>query len=138
MKNRFAILVTTVVFALLCPRISALAATRTWDGGGANPFWMNATNWDNDIAPLPGDDLVFPGGTSQSTAANNFPAGTTFNSIIIGGSYTINGQSIALNAGIRATNGSATSINNPLILNSNQTFTLAVGSATFSCPQQLI
>jgi len=134
MKNRFAIFVTTVIFALLYPKISALAATRTWDGGGTNSFWMNATNWDSDIAPLPGDDLVFPGGAAQLSAVNNFPAGTTFNSIIIGGAYSISGQSIALNAGIRATNGTGTTIYNSLILNSNQTFTLSVGSANFFLP----
>src|SRR5205823_9650424 len=32
----------------------------SWDGGGLSPNWTNATNWLGDIAPVAGDDLVFP------------------------------------------------------------------------------
>jgi fibronectin-binding autotransporter adhesin len=116
----------------ICSLVSTRAAVRTWDGGAADGTWMNATNWAGDVAPSAGDDLVFPAGAAQLTCNNNFPAGTTFNSIIIGAPYDFTGHSIALNAGILATNGNATYIETSLILNSNQTFTLNVGSASFN------
>jgi autotransporter-associated beta strand protein len=124
--NRF----VWVLFTLAtCIAVTASrAATSVWDGGGTNNFWLNATNWVGDVAPSAGDDLVFPTGAAQSTSFNDFPAATTFNSITIGAPYTFSGQSIALNAGIIATNGNATFFNNALILNSNQTFTLNVGT----------
>lgn len=69
------------------------------------------------------------------TSNNDFPAGTTFNSLIFsGGNYTISGSSLALNTGILATNGIGNRINNILILNSNQTFTLRFGSGSFFLP----
>ena len=114
--------------------LSSLAAVRTWDGGGGNSLWLNATNWVGDVAPLAGDDLVFPGGVSQLTTADNFPSGTTFNSLTLGGAYSLSGASIGLNAGILATNGSSVFINNSLVLNSNQTFTLNVGTTSFYIP----
>ncbi len=111
------------------------AATRTWDGGGANSNWTTATNWVGDVAPNPGDDLVFPSGTPQTFNDNDFPSATTFNSINLSGSaYNISGNSIALNAGIVATNGSNQRINNSLILNSNQAFTISLGGNSFFLP----
>src|SRR5262249_53579628 len=66
----------------------------------------------------PGDDLVFGVIASQFTNTNDFPPGTTFNSITIGASgYTLNGNSITLpiHSSITANfpNGSST-INLPL------------------------
>jgi len=125
-SNRF----VWVLFTLAtCIAVTASrAATSVWDGGGTNNNWMTATNWVGDVAPSAGDDLVFPP-APRLTSFNDFPAATTFNSITIGAPYTFSGQSIALNAGIIATNGNATFFNNALILNSNQTFTLNVGSS---------
>src|SRR5688572_5295278 len=61
--HRKSLLLNHRVFAvvpLICLlATSAPAATRTWDGGGADGFWTSATNWVGDVAPLPGDNLVF-------------------------------------------------------------------------------
>jgi len=104
------------------------AALRTWDGGGTNNNWTTATNWVGDVAPLPGDDLLFPTGKTRLSPINDFPSGTTFNSIIFSGTnYSLDGNSIALNAGIIATNATGNMVNNPLSLNSDQTFTVNVG-----------
>ena len=112
--------------ALLCAPLVAYPATRTWDGGDVHRLWTSPTNWVDDLAPVAGDDLVFPLGFSTSNE-NDFPAGTTFNSItFLGGNYTLNGSNLALNAGIRV---SASVGNNtiflPLTLNSNQSFTVS-------------
>jgi hypothetical protein len=36
-----------------------------WDGGGADNHWTTAANWVGDVAPQPGDDLVFPAGAAR-------------------------------------------------------------------------
>jgi len=82
--------------------------TRRWDGGGANSNWQTKENWENDVAPLPGDDLVFPAGASRMFNNNDFPANTTFNQIsILDGFYTLNGNAVRLNDGLVNNNGSA-------------------------------
>jgi autotransporter-associated beta strand protein len=83
---------------------SAPGATRSWDGGGGDAFWMTAGNWAADIAPVAGDDLVFPAGALQFTATNNFPALTSFASILLSSAgYTLQGNSITLSNGISDT-----------------------------------
>ena len=52
------------------------AATRTWSGAGGNDQWMTAANWQGGVAPVAGDDLVFPVGGLQTTNGNDFPVGT--------------------------------------------------------------
>ena len=60
----------------------AQAATRTWSGGA--PLlnaWSIAANWSGGVAPVAGDNLVFPLGAARMTNRNDFPAGTAFGSI---------------------------------------------------------
>ena len=130
--NTRTLLPLATIFCVLLP--SARAATRTWDGGGANDFWMNATNWVGDVAPVAGDDLAFPRGAARLSNWNNFPAGTSFNSITISGTgYYLDGANILLNAGINATNTSAgNTVHLPLTLNFNQTITTSNSGASLS------
>src|SRR5262245_35501522 len=58
-------------------------ATDIWTGAVDN-IWTRAANWEGGVAPVPGDDLVFPDTATRFTPANNFDVGTTFNSITIG------------------------------------------------------
>lgn len=39
---------------------SALAATKTWDGGGTDSNFSTAENWSDDTAPVDGDSIVLP------------------------------------------------------------------------------
>src|SRR5437764_13042405 len=79
-------------------------AAATWDGGGTDNNWTTAANWVGDIAPAPGDRLLFPRGAARLTAVNDFPGGTAFHSL---GSppgqstpaYQLSGNPIALAAG---------------------------------------
>ncbi len=108
----------------------ALAATKTWTGGGSDTNMMTAGNWSGG-APSAGDDLVFPANISNHTVVNNFTAATSFNSITFSGTatqdteYTISGNSMTLVAGItNSMTGSfflSQTISMPLILNGNQT-----------------
>src|SRR5262249_24093968 len=91
------------------PRLEALedrvvpATTRVWDGGSVvNHKWTTAKNWEGNVAPVPGDELVFPTGVGlgNRNSTNDFPAGTTFHSIsFTGGAYQIDGNAITLGAG---------------------------------------
>src|SRR6476659_1615277 len=90
------------------PRLLALEdrlapAIATWDGGGANNFWSTAANWVGDVAPNPGDDLVFPTGAAQLTNFNDFAVGTSFQSIsVTAGGYVISGNAVSITAGLSA------------------------------------
>src|SRR5262245_4120933 len=89
------------------PRLEAfedrvLLSTLTWDGGSANSSnWSDRFNWQGDVAPVGGEDLVFPSGAARQTNSNNFPSGTPFHSITFSGfGYTISGGSFnVLNLG---------------------------------------
>ena len=58
----------------------------TWDGGGANNLWKTKENWVGDVAPLPGDNLVFPAGAARMVNFNDYPSGIVFASITVSGS----------------------------------------------------
>jgi hypothetical protein len=84
-------------------------ATDTWTGA-VGPNWSTAGNWVGDVAPSPGDSLVFPAAAGNLTNTNDFPAGTTFNSITIQGSgYKMTGNALTLSSGITASYNGGTS-----------------------------
>ena len=89
----------------------ALLATVTWDGGSTlTNSWSDKVNWVGDVAPVAGDDLVFPDNAAQKTNVNDIKF-VLFNSLIFSGSgYTISaaGPSAFLNVDF-GINNSATS-----------------------------
>jgi autotransporter-associated beta strand protein len=107
--------------------------TRTWDGGGVNALWTNPTNWTGDISPVAGDDLSFPPGAARLTSTNDFSAGTTFNSISIGGAgYLLRGANLVIAGGIAATHSTGVStVQLPVQLSASQTFTNANAGALY-------
>jgi fibronectin-binding autotransporter adhesin len=114
-------LVALVIPLVFIPALQAHAALRTWDGGGADNFWMTPANWVTDSAPVAGDDLLFPSGAARLSNSNNFAGGTTFNSIMFSaGGYDLRGSLITLKAGVTNLAGSNL-IRTPLSLSSNQT-----------------
>jgi PKD repeat protein len=77
--------------------------TAVWDGGGADEHWTTAANWSSDLAPVTGEDLVFPSGAAQLWNVNDYPAGTAFKSILFAGyGYQVHGNSVTLTHGLRA------------------------------------
>jgi autotransporter-associated beta strand protein len=102
------------------PAAPAIAATRTWTGAGGNNQWTTAANWQGNIAPVAGDDLVFPSGGAQATNVNNYPALTAFAGISFGGNYIVTGNPITLTGPLAITGFSATTV----------TFSLPVSIAT--------
>jgi autotransporter-associated beta strand protein len=71
-----------------------------WDGGSLDSnHWSDELNWVGDVAPGPGDDLVFAAAAGQFTAVNDFAAGTSFHSITVDAGYELGGQAILLEGG---------------------------------------
>jgi hypothetical protein len=67
--------------------ITVSTTTRTWGGGStANNLWKTKENWVGNVAPIAGDNLVFPSGAAQLESVNDYPAGTVFGSITVSGS----------------------------------------------------
>jgi autotransporter-associated beta strand protein len=110
--------------------------TRVWDGGGANNLWSTPENWVGDTAPAEGDDLEFPNIAAQAINVNDFPDGTTFNSLRFnGGGYRLQGARIALNAGIGAVSRSGPNeLALPLTLNTNQAISANLDPLHISSP----
>jgi hypothetical protein len=65
-------ILVTVLAATLVAAPKAQAATRTWDGGGADNNWSTAANWSSDTLPVAGDTVTF-NGTSTKPAIINVP-----------------------------------------------------------------
>lgn len=76
-------------------------AVSTWSGA-VNGLWSNAGNWD--VAPVAGDDLVFPSTAAQFTTQNDLASGLSFGNITFSGSsYNLGGNSLLLTGTISST-----------------------------------
>src|SRR5437764_391502 len=112
-------------------------AAATWDGGGTDNNWTTAANWVGDIAPAPGDGLLFPRGAARLTAVNDFPGGTAFHSL---GSppgqstpaYQLSGNPIALAAGFSFQGDVGSLTTNPPV---NDDCAISVGPLFFTGPK---
>ncbi|MGA2035754.1 MAG: autotransporter-associated beta strand repeat-containing protein, partial [Thermoguttaceae bacterium] len=79
-------------------RTSIFSATRTWIGG-ADTNWMTPQNWFGGMSPQPGDTVVFSAAAGTETV-NDFPAATSFSTLIFqGGDFTVSGNDLAIAAG---------------------------------------
>jgi hypothetical protein len=116
------------VFLLLLFSVNVFSATKIWDGGAADANWTTAANWSTDVAPVTGDDLVFPAAALQQSNNNNFFFLTSFHSITVeGGTYTVAGNPIRLTGGLIATTGTQT-FNFAITLSGAQTFFADTGA----------
>src|SRR5436190_23679337 len=79
----------------------AVPSTVTWDGGSTRTSnWTDRFNWAADVAPVAGDDLVFPASAAQRKNVNNFPSDTLFNSLTFNGTgYSVLASSSRINLG---------------------------------------
>jgi fibronectin-binding autotransporter adhesin len=133
----FGMIALFVLAGLILAMRIVQAATRTWDGGSAiDGNWQTAANWQSNLAPVAGDDLVF--GTSPRTSStNNFAAGTIFNSITLGlGGNFISGNSVGLNAGLTMTGG-ILSLSSIKLINAQTFSSTAGGGGVINSPIDL-
>ncbi len=130
MKKFLRLWMLVCVLALLGSTLSkAQAATKTWDGGGADNNWTTAANWDLDTAPVAGDSLVFAG-TVRPTAVNNFAANTNFSGITFSagaGAFVLSGNAVNIAGDITNSATNVQTISLPLVLTAAQNVT---GSGT--------
>src|SRR5260370_28800106 len=98
-----------MILACLClfAALNASSATQTWNGGAVpDGRWTTPGNW-NGVAPTTNDLLIFTGGT-QTSATNNFPAGTPFDNISFNSgasAFTLNGNPMILSSPTDAGSG---------------------------------
>jgi autotransporter-associated beta strand protein len=72
-----------------------VSGARTWTGGSAvDDNWSTAANWSGNVAPGPGDDVVFVG-PSRPTPYNNTSV-SPLHSIAINGSFALSGNGVTL------------------------------------------
>ena len=84
MKTVRPALCSRAVAALLLAPFTAIAGTRTWDGGGTGEHWASNLPWEGNNAPVAGDILVWPANQfAGSETDNDFPSGTSFREIKI-------------------------------------------------------
>ncbi|HEX8637293.1 MAG TPA: hypothetical protein VF692_04475 [Pyrinomonadaceae bacterium] len=68
----------TLFFMLFVFSLHVYSAVKTWDGGGTDNNWATAAYWLGDVAPIPGDDLVFPANAAKFSTVNNIGLLTTY------------------------------------------------------------
>ena len=79
--------------------VQTFAATKTWSATPVSGAWSNPANWDGGVAPVNGDDLVFPANSTIKATTNDLN-NLAVNSITFNGNgYTIAGLPIVLGAG---------------------------------------
>ena len=88
--------------------LTIVPTTRTWDGGGTDNLWTTAANWVGDVAPLPGDNLVFPAIAAQFNNVNDYPPGTQFGSITVSGTGYIFHNGILSTTSVQVPSGTLT------------------------------
>jgi autotransporter-associated beta strand protein len=119
-------------FGLVVPE-EASAAQKTWTGGSmVDSEWQTGANWGG-TAPSAGDDLVFPSGASRLTNHNNFPAGTSFNTVSFSGDgYVITGNNIGATNGITSSvaSGESDTLSINLVIGSAASVTVSNSGAT--------
>jgi autotransporter-associated beta strand protein len=118
-NDRISLLTATVALLFIGALIPSTHAANIWDGSGADGFWNNAANWDDETVPSASQNLTFRGDV-QTTTTNNiatpFTVGATTastyaitfgNTGALGTSaFTLAGNQITLNAGTGAGSGS--------------------------------
>jgi hypothetical protein len=115
----------TFVAAVLLAVVSihpATAATRQWSGA-VNNLWSVGGNWVGGVAPVNGDDLVFPT-VAQNPSVNDI-VGLALQSVTITAhTNQINGNGVTLSGGItKTTCCGLTIVNVPLTLAASQSVT---------------
>lgn len=115
------------VFLAALSALPAAAAVKTWTGN-ANGFWSVGANWAGNVAPVSGDDLVFPAGVARLIHTNDFATLRVRSITFIGaaGGYSLRGSAITLTNGIAADNtAGANTITLAITLGADQTFSVS-------------
>ena len=117
---------------------TAFGATKTWDAGGIGNDWNTPANWNLNLLPSSGDDLVFPTGVASTRKSmNNSGAFNLLKLTFQDSGYTITGNSITLGSGGIAVTGNAT-VSLPITMGATQTFSVSTGLLQLTQPITLV
>ncbi|HLE58275.1 MAG TPA: hypothetical protein VJA85_01370 [Candidatus Limnocylindria bacterium] len=115
------------------------AATRTWDGGGADNNWSTAANWSSNLVPGAADTAVF-NATSTKDATIDVAASVLGVSINMGytgtitqaagAPLTVGGSNFSQSAGTFVGGSSAITVNGSFTVNTGSAFTATTGTLT--------
>jgi len=127
----------SLALGLLCATF-AHAATKSWTGAVSNQ-WSVGGNWSGGVAPVNGDQLLFPNGAANVNMVNNLSGLSLAGITLTGGSYSLSGNAITLTGNLVETGGAIT-WNVPTTLAASVTFdpisnlqnTLALGGNTLT------
>jgi autotransporter-associated beta strand protein len=104
-----------------------ISPVRNWCGGGGVENWSSSANWS--LAPVNGDMLAFSG-TVQQNIYNDWSLSSVGVVTFKNGGFSVNGNPLALNAGIANTGNNTWGINSTLA--ANQSITAVSGTLTLS------
>ena len=77
--------------------INVMGNNFSWTGAGSTPNWSDAANWNPEMVPPNGSDLIFPAGVISKTATNDLSFASSFRSIQISDTgYLLNGVNLQL------------------------------------------
>ena len=106
----------------------------TWDGGGGDNNWSDATNWVGNVTPGNGYSLIFAGTTQlmpnmdSSYSINSLTFSNTAGSFTIGTSSSV----LTLTGGVTNNSANTETLNVPINLSAPQTFDAAAGNIAVS------
>ena len=130
--QRAAIQACGVCLGLAAAAATVCAASRTWDGGGANINWSTPGNWDGDLtAPVTNDSITFDG-TLRLSNNNDLTADAVFGPITFNagaGAFVIGGNRITLGGDISDSSPNLQTVNLPLVLSGNRTISTDPGAS---------
>lgn len=90
--NRLLSFTTALVLALSALAVytpsRALAAAKTWDGGGGDNNWNTAANWNGDAVPQAGDTVTFPDSSPVDSRTINVNVSISLAGITFSGIYS--------------------------------------------------
>ncbi len=134
---------------------AALAATKTWDGGGAGNNCSTVANWSGDTKPTAADDIVLDGtSTKNLTWDSGCPTGAktwsqnsgysgtasfgitnftlTGSLILAAGTFTAPSGSLAIGGTVTKTGGTFSHNNGTVLLAGTGAYTLEPGGTSFN------
>ncbi len=116
---------------------TAVAADRTWDGGGSDANWKTPANWDGDATyPSAGDALVF-GGAAGLANTNDLDAGTSIAGLTFSsgaGAFLLSGNAVTLGGDLVNNDADTQTVALPLILDGPRTVNAASGDLQLAGP----
>jgi autotransporter-associated beta strand protein len=110
---------------------SAVTATYTWDGGGADNNVTTAANWVGNVVPSANSDVIWAGTTRLAVNIDTGGPARTYTFDNTAGAFVISGAAYTLSDGITNNSTATQTINAAVTLTSAQTWNAATGNLVY-------